>query len=181
MEAAERYCRYALKESGISPRALPGQGQALVKACSDEHDEAGHMNETADMRDAMVEKRHAKLEAMRKQIRPPRTIHAGSAFLVLGWGSTKGAMEEAVEQLRSAGLDCGGVHFVDLWPFPNSAVSAILSSAKHFFVVEQNRTAQLGQLIRQQTGFRYTDAVLKTSGRPLQANEIFEALKTFLT
>jgi 2-oxoglutarate ferredoxin oxidoreductase subunit alpha len=174
------YRRYALTDSGISPRALPCNGPALVKVCSDEHDEEGHITEDAEIRDAMVTKRFAKLAAMRKEIRPPELIHAGSDILLISWGSMRGAMVEAVDRLRADGIHCGGVHVVDMWPFPDAAVSEILGKATQFFVVEQNRCAQLGQLIRQQTGRQYTDAVLKYNGRPMSAGEITDAIKTKL-
>ncbi len=174
------YRRYALNDSGISPRALPCRGLARVKVCSDEHDEAGHITEDAAIRDAMAGKRHAKYQAMREQIRPPEVIHAGSDIVLISWGSMRGAMIEAVNQLRADGINCGGLHMIDLWPFPDAAMGEILEKAAQFFVVEQNRTAQLGQLIRQQTGYRYADAVLKTNGRPMCAGEITEAIKTKL-
>jgi pyruvate/2-oxoacid:ferredoxin oxidoreductase alpha subunit len=47
-------------------------------------------------------------------------------------------------------------------------------------ILEQNQSAQLGQLIRQQTGCQYTDAVLKYNGRPMSAGEIIDAIKTKL-
>jgi 2-oxoglutarate ferredoxin oxidoreductase subunit alpha len=172
------YRRYALTDSGISPRALPCKGPALVKVCSDEHDEEGHITEDADIRDAMVAKRFAKVAAMRKEIRPPEVIHAGSDILLISWGSMRGAMVEAVNQLRADGINCGGVHVVDMWPFPDAALSEILEKVTQFFVVEQNQSAQLGQLIRQQTGCQYTDAVLKYNGRPMCAGEITAAIKT---
>jgi 2-oxoglutarate ferredoxin oxidoreductase subunit alpha len=115
---------------------------------------------------------------MRKEIRPPEVIHAGSDILLISWGSMRGAMVEAVTQLRTGGINCGGVHVVDMWPFPASALSGILDKVTQFFVVEQNQSAQLGQLIRQQTGYQYTDAVLKYNGRPMSAGEITDAIKT---
>jgi len=181
MNTPEGYLRYALSENGISPRALPCQGRALIKACSDEHDEEGHITEDRHMRDAMVKKRFAKGKAMLDEIRPPAVFHAGARTLLVGWGSMKGVLQEAVMMLRAQGHDCGGVHFTDLWPFPDGAAADILSNAKRFIMVEQNHTAQLGQLIRQQTGLRYTEAVLKTSGRPLRADEVAGALETILT
>lgn len=180
LDDVKNYRRYELKDSGISPRALPCNGRALVKVCSDEHDEEGHITEDADIRDVMVAKRFAKLAAMRKEIRPPEVIHAGSDVLLISWGSMRGAMEEAVNQLRADGINCGGVHVVDMWPFPDAALSEILEKVTQFFVVEQNQSAQLGQLIRQQTGCQYTDAVLKYNGRPMSAGEITDAIKTKL-
>lgn len=180
LEDPAGYRRYALTDSGISPRALPCKGPALVKACSDEHDEEGHITEDADIRDVMVTKRFAKVAAMRKEIRPPEVIHAGSDILLICWGSMRGAMVEAVNQLRVDDINCGGVHVVDMWPFPDAALSEILEKVTQFFVVEQNQSAQLGQLIRQQTGCQYTDAVLKYNGRPMSAGEIIDAIKTKL-
>ncbi|MFH1982073.1 MAG: 2-oxoacid:acceptor oxidoreductase subunit alpha [Pseudomonadota bacterium] len=174
------YRRFALTDSGISPRALPCQGRALVSVCSDEHDERGHITEEADIRDAMVAKRFAKLEAMARKIRPPEVIHGGSDVMLVSWGSTRGAIREAVTLLRAGGIDCGGVHVAELWPFPDSAMTDILEQAGKFIVVEQNQTAQLGQLIRQQTGHRYTGSVLKTNGRPITAEDITNAVKTQL-
>jgi len=69
---------------------------------------------------------------------------------------------------------------VDLWPFPDAAANEILAQTKQFIMVEQNHTAQLGQIIRQQTGLKYTDAVLKTNGRPIRADEIFTSIQTIL-
>jgi 2-oxoglutarate ferredoxin oxidoreductase subunit alpha len=155
LEDPAGYRRYALTDSGISPRALPCKGPALVKACSDEHDEEGHITEDADIRDVMVTKRFAKVAAMRKEIRPPEVIHAGSDILLICWGSMRGAMVGAVNQLRVDDINCGGVHVVDMWPFPDAALSEILEKVTQFFVVEQNQSAQLGQLIRQQTGCQY--------------------------
>jgi 2-oxoglutarate ferredoxin oxidoreductase subunit alpha len=180
MDNAESYRRYSLTEGGVSPRALPCQGRALVKACSDEHDEEGHITEDADIREAMIKKRFAKLEGMRREIRPPNTIHADADILLVCWGSLQGAMQEAVKLLRAAGHDCGGVHFVDLWPFPDAAANDILAQAKIFIMVEQNHTAQLGQIIRQKSGLLYTDAVLKTNGRPMRADEIYTSIQTIL-
>ena len=180
LEDPAGYRRYALTDSGISPRALPCKGPALVKACSDEHDEEGHITEDADIRDVMVTKRFAKVATMRKEIRPPEVIHAGSDILLICWGSMRGAMVEAVNQLRVDDINCGGVHVVDMWPFPDAALSEILEKVTQFFVVEQNQSAQLGQLIRQQTGCQYTDAVLKYNGRPMSAGEITDAIKTKL-
>jgi 2-oxoglutarate ferredoxin oxidoreductase subunit alpha len=181
MDTPAGYRRYALVENGISPRALPCQGRALVKACSDEHDEEGHITEDAHMRDAMVKKRFAKAKAMRDEIRPPDSLHAEAETLLVCWGSIQGVMQEAVNILRAKGHDCGGVHFTDLWPFPDRATKDILGKAKQFVMVEQNHTAQLGQLIRQQTGLNYTEAVLETSGRPLRAHEVARALESILT
>ncbi len=62
------YKRHAVTRTGVSPRALPGQGRALVVTDSDEHDEAGHMIEDAATRNQQVEKRLRKLAGLRREV-----------------------------------------------------------------------------------------------------------------
>jgi 2-oxoglutarate ferredoxin oxidoreductase subunit alpha len=171
------YQRFAITPSGVSPRALPCKGKALVVVSSDEHREDGHISETISDRVQMVDKRQAKWPAMLSEMRPPQGYHGDSDILLIGWGSTKGAIQEAVDGLREKGLDAGSLHFTDLWPFPNNAVKTALQKKKKIFMVEQNTTAQLGQLIRQQTGLDYSGAILKYDGRPFYPIEIVEGIQ----
>jgi len=171
------YRRFAATPSGISPRALPCMGKALVVVSSDEHREDGHISETSTDRIHMVDKRQAKWPAMMAEMQPPRGYHEDGDCLLVGWGSTRGAIREAVDQLREGGLAAGSLHFTDLWPFPDSSVKALLQKKKKIFMVEQNTTAQLGQLIRQQTGLNFSGAILKYDGRPFYPIEIVEGIQ----
>ena len=114
---------------------------------------------------------------MIKEMNPPKEYHGESEMLLVGWGSTKGAIKEAVDLLRGEGIDVGCLNFVDLWPFPSDKVKTALNKGKRFFVVEQNSTAQFGQLIREQTGLVHSGAILKYDGRPIYPNEIVEGFK----
>ena len=69
--APEDYRRYQITESGISPRLIPGKTKAIVTTDSDEHDEMGYITESAEMRDAMVEKRARKMAALRYELEEP--------------------------------------------------------------------------------------------------------------
>lgn len=180
MADSERYRRFKITSNGISPRALPCAGHALVMVCSDEHDEAGHMTEAVDKRIAMVDKRNAKWPAMLAEMQPPSADHEQSDIVLVGWGSTRGAIEEAAGLLRGKGISVGSVHFTDLWPFPADDIIPVLEKAGRFFTVEQNRTAQLGQLIRQQTGLASAGAVLKYDGRPFYPREILAQIESQL-
>ena len=53
------------------------------------------------------------------------------------------------------------------------------NKGKKFFMVEQNSTAQLGQLIKEQVGFSFSEAILKYDGRPFYPNEIVESFKQY--
>ena len=89
-----------------------------------------------------------------------------------GWGSTRGMIFEAAGRLRARGLDVGAVHFTDIWPFPAKICKKILGNADRFIMVEQNHTAQLGRLIRMQTGLEFAGAILKSDGRPFFPEEV---------
>jgi len=177
MKDPAAYQRFAVTPSGVSPRALPCMGKALVVVSSDEHREDGHISETIIDRIQMVDKRQAKWPAMLSEMHPPQGYHEDSDILLIGWGSTKGAIQEAVDRLREKGLGAGSLHFTDLWPFPDEAVRTALQKKKKIFMVELNTTAQLGQLIRQQTGLGFSGAILKYDGRPFYPNEIVEGIQ----
>lgn len=173
------YNRFAVTSNGVSPRALPCAGKALVVISSDEHRQDGHISERIDDRISMVDKRNAKVPYMVAEMNAPEAYHGGAETLLVGWGSTQGAVREAVDCLRAKGADVGSLNFVDLWPFPPDKATAALNNSKRFFMVEQNSTAQLGQLIKEQLGLCYSKAILKYDGRPIYPNEIVESFKKY--
>ena len=176
------YKRHQITSSGISPRALPLEGGALVVTDSDEHDEEGHLVEDADVRTRMMLKRLRKLDGLRDEIGQPRIYGPRRAETTLiGWGSTYGALKEAVDILRGDGLDANLLHLNELWPFPMRAVSEVLDGAHRSFVVESNATGQLAHLIRAETGKKVTGSILKFDGRPITPAFIVEKLKKEVT
>jgi 2-oxoglutarate ferredoxin oxidoreductase subunit alpha len=180
IENPEQYQRFALTPDGVSPRALPCAGKALVVISSDEHREDGHISEAISDRIAMVDKRNAKVPFMIKEMNPPKEYYGEAAILLVSWGSTEGAVKEAVDLLRAAGGDVGCLNFSGLWPFPAEAAVKALGKAKQFLMVELNASAQLGQLLREQTGLLYSGAILKYDGRPFYPNEIVDGVKKYV-
>jgi len=166
-EAGEEYKRHKITKSGISPRALPGQEGVLVSTDADEHNEAGHLIEGAEIRTAMVQKRMRKLFGLKKEIAPPRLYGPGKAdIMLIGWGSTLGTLREAADILRREGNSVNLLHLNELWPFPVEAVADAMSNARHSYVVENNATGQLAHLIRAETGREASGKILKYDGRP---------------
>jgi 2-oxoglutarate ferredoxin oxidoreductase subunit alpha len=173
VEGAAEYKRHAVTESGISPRAFPGQEGALVVTDSDEHDEAGHLIEDAKNRKEQVEKRLRKLTGLKAEIARPKLEGPKDADVTLvGWGSTYGAIREAADILREGGATVNSLHLTELWPFPAEAVTRALSAARHACVVENNPVGQLSHLIRAETGIEVKKKVLKYDGRPFAPAEI---------
>lgn len=168
------YKRYAYTSTGVSPRAIPCQGDELVFVSGNEHDEKGHLTEEMDVRNRMVEKRNAKMLQMKSEMQPPQMMFGESETVLIGWGSTYGVIREVAERSRKEGMDIGHVHFTDLWPFPEEACRNALSKAKQIITIENNATGQLAQLISNQSGIQVSRRVLKYDGRPFYINALFD-------
>ncbi len=177
-EAGEEYKRHRITKSGVSPRAFPGQKGAQVATDADEHDEAGHLIEDAETRTQMVQKRMCKLIDLKKEIAPPQLYGPRKAETILiGWGSTCGAIREAVDILGQEKASVNLLHLSELWPFPAEAVAEALSNARTSCVIENNATGQLAHLIRAETGKEVSGKILKYDGRPFTPAYIVREVK----
>jgi len=169
------YKRHAFTESGISPRAIPGHPRAVYATSSDEHTEYGHIEEDAENRRRMMDKRMRKLEVAVKEMHPPALYGPQDAdFTFVGWGSTYGPLREAVDRLNAQGKLANMLHIVDVWPFPTEPTAQMLAAAKRVIAVEGNYSGQMADLIRMATGHQIADRILKYDGRPLSPEYILE-------
>jgi 2-oxoglutarate ferredoxin oxidoreductase subunit alpha len=172
------YKRHRITQSGISPRALPGLGRALTVTDSDEHDEEGHLTEDAEERTAQVQKRLRKFFSLKHEISPPRRYGPKKAETTLiGWGSTYGAIHEAMDILRKEDASVNMLHLNELWPFPAEVVADAVSKASNSYVIENNATGQLARLIRAETGCDVSGRILKYDGRPFTPAYLAKAVK----
>lgn len=176
VETRQGYKRYLLTEKGLSPRGLPGYGQGLVVLDSDEHDEEGHITEDLELRTKMVKKRLKKLDLLEEDVLSPELFGPEDyKTLVIGWGSTYHAIKEATERL--ARDDVSFLHFKQVYPLhPNSA--NFLQRAKRRVIVENNATAQFGQLLRMQTGIKMDHQILQFNGLPFAVDDLEKQLKS---
>ncbi len=173
----ESYARYELTESGVSPRAYPGQSEHLVLTDSHEHRETGHATENAEIRARMVEKRLRKAEGLLATFAgPERTGPANAETVVIGWGSSREVLREAVAAMEPARDDVALLHFRELWPFPAESAREALRTARRLVIVEGNATGQLAQLIRQFCGHAEIEQVTRYDGRPFVVEELAEQL-----
>jgi 2-oxoglutarate ferredoxin oxidoreductase subunit alpha len=172
------YKRHRITQSGISPRAFPGLGKALVVTDCDEHDEQGHLTEDAEERTQQVQKRLRKLFSLKQEIGTPWQYGPKKAETTLiGWGSTYGAIHEAVDMLRKEDVSVNMLHLNELWPFPAEAVADAVSKAHSSYVIESNATGQLARLIKAETGHDISGLILKYDGRPFTPAYIAEAVR----
>jgi 2-oxoglutarate ferredoxin oxidoreductase subunit alpha len=175
------YKRYQFTELGISPRARPGLKGGVFWTTGDEHDEYGHITEAADLRVRMMTKRMNKIE-LASQVIPnskKAILHGPSSAPVtlVGWGSTKGAILDGMEDLRADGIETNFLQIRYVNPFPTDFVQKVLSSSRRTVAVENNYSGQMAGLIRERTGIAVGSKVLKFDGRPFSQNEVYEGVK----
>lgn len=179
--SADEYKRYAWDDSGISRRILPGQSTAVLYADSDEHTEAGHITESAEIRNHMMRKRMKKLDGMEKEMAAPEIYpDRESEVVILGWGSTYGAIKEAVDRLVSEGVRCRMLHFSEIFPFPEKDFLRKISEKEKIFSVENNYTGQFADYFSIETGRSVDHKVLKYDGRPFSPQEIVKQIQSRL-
>lgn len=184
-EVPEGYKRFAMTTDHISPRVLPGTPGAAFVAASDDHDEEGVLisdeftNEA--VRRKMQEKRMAKLDAIRRRLPPPVLAGPAEAEVTLvGWGSTWGAIHEAVEQLAGSGISANHVHIKYLFPFQAEAVTNLLAGSRRIIVVEVNSSGQFARHLRAETGIKADATILKYAGEPFTPGYITQAVQAIV-
>jgi 2-oxoglutarate ferredoxin oxidoreductase subunit alpha len=168
------YKRYALTSDGISPRGIPGLGEGLVAVDSDEHDEEGHIIESASLTTTMVDKRLKKTDLIAKEIVEPELIGSPNyKTLIIGWGSTYSAIKESIGCLCRD--DVAFLYFKQVYPL-SPDIKKYLSKAKRLVIVENNATSQFGKLIKLTTGIEIEHKVLKYDGHPFSVEELVEKI-----
>ena len=171
------YNRFAITESGISPRLLPGMTEHLVVVDSDEHTEDGHITEDLYVRKQMVEKRLRKGEVMRAEVIPPNSQgDMNPDLLLVSWGSSMGAVKGAAPLLESKGKKVATLHFSQVWPLIPEQFIEHLESAQQVVCIESNATGQLARLIRRETGFHIKKKILRYDGLPVTPEFILREL-----
>jgi 2-oxoglutarate ferredoxin oxidoreductase subunit alpha len=169
------YRRFAFTDTGISPRLLPGMTEHLVVVDSDEHTEDGHITEDLTVRIRMVRKRLKKGEGIREEVVPPEWMGDEKPDLLLVcWGSSRGAVIEAAQELRSGGKEAATLHFPQVWPLVPEGFLDRLQEAKRVVSAEGNANGQMARLIRRETGFKIEEQVLRYDGLPLTARYILD-------
>ncbi|MGD9297264.1 MAG: 2-oxoacid:acceptor oxidoreductase subunit alpha [Chromatiales bacterium] len=180
-EAKNPVQRFALTDSGISPRPLLGQPGGQHWLTGVEHTEEGLVTEDPVMREKMMEKRARKLLQAAQDIPANEKWQLygdrEATLTIITWGSNKGAVLEALAMLEEEGIRARAIQLRLLWPFPAKELEAILSTAAPLIAVECNCSGQMQSLIKSQTGRACEHLILKYSGRPISGESLYSALK----
>src|SRR5215472_16915679 len=171
---------------GVTPRVVPGtpilSGRYPV-AGGLEHDEFGHPTGSPKLHMQMTAKRRKKLQALAATLSTPKVYGPPEGnVLLVGWGSTRGPIQEAVDRARAAGDSVSSMHIKHVHPLP-PGLENIFSGFNTVRVVEMNDEGlygygQLAGLLRA----RYCDpkirGINKTDGLTWKVKEILDRAKT---
>jgi 2-oxoglutarate ferredoxin oxidoreductase subunit alpha len=180
------YKRYEINDSGISPRALPGTLGFEHVVATDDHDEDGVLISdeytNPHKRQAMHEKRMRKMDSILPLLDPPKLWGAVDAQVtLLGWGSTEGVVQEAIQKLADeAGIAANLLQIKWLVPLHGEAITSILTNSKKVIIVENNYSGQFARYLRSETGIVADGHIRKYDGEPFMPHHIVDGVKAIL-
>lgn len=166
----------------ISPRVPLGTENGVFWNTGDEHDEEGHISEDPKNRTTMMNKRMGKLKMALDEIGDEDKailygVRDSNAMTVISWGSTKGAILDAMDKLLQEGKMVRFVQLRLLHPFPSERVKSLIDGYKPLVDIEMNYSAQLASLINENLNVRIDYLIVKYNGRPMSSTEIYDALE----
>lgn len=171
--------RYEVTEDGVSPRSIPGMKNGIHHVTGVEHDETGKPSEAPANRIAQMNKRFRKIENLKfNEPVYKNAPHEEADLLIVGFNSTRGAIEEAITRLEKDGMKVNHAHVRLVHPFPVDEMLPLVKSAKKIAVVENNATGQLANLLKMNVGYgEKVNKIVKFDGNPFLPIEIYTKCK----
>jgi 2-oxoglutarate ferredoxin oxidoreductase subunit alpha len=180
------------EKTGLSQRFIPGQPGGMHTLTGLAHDEDSHVAYASDINQKSSAMRSRKLAVLHSTLQPPKVNGAESGdLLVVGWGSTKGAIEEAVETAREQGIAVSSLHLRFLSPLEPGLKEIFQRFRKVMtveinysddpddpFITEENRRrGQLAWLLRANT-LVDVDCWTRVLGEPLRPGVILDVIRS---
>ncbi len=173
----ERFKRYVLTPTGVSPMSVPGQAGGQYVATGLEHSELGRPRYDPESHVSMTEKRFRKLQTAAGDA-PTADRHGDpeAEIGIITWGSTMGAVVEAVDLAAEKGIAVEALAPKMLWPIPDQQVEEFISNKKVLIVPEVNYGGQYADLL----AARYKREMVKVNsygGTPMKVARIVKAIE----
>jgi 2-oxoglutarate ferredoxin oxidoreductase subunit alpha len=176
--------------TGIARRFIPGQPNGMHTLTGLAHDRESHVAYDPYNNQEAIRHRSLKLAALQKTLKPPPIFGDPEGdLLVIGWGSTRGAIEEAVEKLRGEGKKVSSMHLRFLQPMA-PGIDAAMRRFRRVMTIESNwadhaedrlidatnrRFSALAMLLRA----RYlvdVDCWSEVTGQPIKPGTVYDVL-----
>jgi 2-oxoglutarate ferredoxin oxidoreductase subunit alpha len=151
--------------TGIAHRFIPGQPGGMHTLTGLAHDRMSKVAYDPAINEEGLRARSLKIAALQKTLRTPE-VHGDPEgdLLVVGWGSTKGAIEEAVDRARAEGLKVSSLHLRFIQPMP-SGIREILHRFRKVMTVEANWSDRREDELIDEDNRRYSALALMLRSR----------------
>lgn len=154
-------------KTGLARRFIPGQPGGMHTLTGLAHDVNSHVAYDPEINQQGMRARSLKLAALQKTLLPPTVFGDPTGdLLVIGWGSTKGAIEEAVEEFREEGKRVSSLHLTFIQPMP-PGIKEILAGFKKIITIENNWSDDPNDEIIDETNRRYSALAMLLRSRYL--------------
>ncbi len=182
-------------QTGLSKRPIPGQKGGMYTVTGLAHGPNGKVAYDPDINQHSAESRSRKMASFQQTLKPPPINGDPEGdLLIVGWGSTLGAIQEAVNDARALGYQVSSLHLRFLFPIA-PGLSEIFDRFKQVITVEINysdkpgdpmitpenrRYAQLAWYLRAMTRHQI-DCFSNVYGQPMNPGKVLQMIKRTLT
>jgi 2-oxoglutarate ferredoxin oxidoreductase subunit alpha len=182
------------KATGLARRFIPGQPGGMHALTGLAHDKASHVAYDPQINEDSIHFRSLKLAALAKTLKaPPLHGDPQGDLLVVGWGSTKGAIEEAVDSMRAEGHKVASMHLRFLQPLP-PGIGEAMKRFKKVITIEGNWCDRPEDELIDENNRRYSalaillrsrflvdvDCWSEVRGQPIKPSSIVKVMKSKL-
>jgi 2-oxoglutarate ferredoxin oxidoreductase subunit alpha len=177
--------------TGIARRFVPGQPNGMHTLTGLAHDRNSKVAYDPEINEEGLRARSLKIAALQKTLKtPPVFGDPEGDLLVVGWGSNKGVIEEAVGRLRDEGCKVSSLHLTFIQPMP-SGIREILKRFKRVMTIEGNWADRLEDELIDEDNRRYAalammlrsrflvdvDCWTQTRGQPIKPGAVVAVLR----
>lgn len=181
--------------TGLSRRFIPGQPNGMHTVTGLAHDRLSHVAYDPEINEESLRARSLKLATLQKTLRAPEIFGDSSGdLLIIGWGSTKGAIEEAVEIMRDEGARVSSMHLRFLQPLP-PGIKAAMKGFDQVMTIESNWSDRPEDELIDEDNRRYSalammlrsrylvdvDCWSQTRGQPIKPSTICSVIRKKLS
>ena len=167
-------------------QAIPGTPGGMRRVTGLNSDKSGQINYFSKTSQRGHAVRNRKIHAVRQALKKPEIFGPEEGeVLVVGWGSSRGVIEEAITNCRSQGIPASGMHFKIVYPLP-LMIRDIFLKFKKVVTVElsygdEYKHAPLAMLLRAETLIDVQSLIAQATGRPLRPRVILEKAKELIS
>ncbi len=153
--------------TGLARRFIPGQPGGMHTLTGLAHDRDSHVAYDADINEQTLRLRSLKLATLQKTLKAPTVFGDPEGdLLLIGWGSTKGAIEEAVATARAEGSRVSAMHLQFLQPLPHG-IKPIMQGFKRVMTIESNWSDRPDEQVIDESNRRYSSLAILLRARYL--------------